>query len=247
MDYNIKDSENAEKKTVLEEVYDEIQEADILANNMDVTAAEEKEMEMLGNIEIPETFTPCKNKEDISASDLCLSTSAVVERIGIAHRNVVLRYTNAFYDILTVRKDPINNRYLYTEESVKQLAFIMNDVKNSGRSFRQELEFLNSYDGKKVMSVASDNIGALEKMFNQMQDNIVKANALQLQGIKDELRQGLERNQMLLEDKSISELEERMEKQEELLRTIIEQKDEEIRSLKNQLEQKKKPFWPFGR
>ena len=46
MDYNIKDSENAEKKTVLEEVYDEIQEADILANNMDVTAAEEKEMEM---------------------------------------------------------------------------------------------------------------------------------------------------------------------------------------------------------
>ena len=229
-----------EPEAITEDVFGET--SDI--SDMDT---DEKEIEMLGDIEIPDTFTPCLDKDNIPVQELILSTRAVVERLGIAHRNVVLRYTNTFYDLLSVKKDPLNDRYLYTEESVKQLAFIMNDVKNSGRSFRQELEYLESYDGRKMMSVASDNVGTLEKMFNQMQENIIKANNAQIQEMRNELREGMHLNRALLEDKTLSQLEERMEKQEELMRTIIEQKDEEIRELKMQLEQKKKPFWSFGK
>lgn len=191
-------------------------------------------------IEIPKTFQPCKNKDEIPEKDLYLTTAAVTKMLGISHRNVIIRYTGAFYDLLAVKKDPINNHYLYTEESVKQLAFIINDVRNSGRSFKLEKEFLESSDGKKVMSVASDNVGTLEKMFTQMQQNIIESNNAQWKEIRTLLSEAAAPT---IEDKSLIQIEERMSKQEEILKTIVEQKDEEIRLLKEQLAQKKKPFW----
>lgn len=211
--------------------------------------AENEKTEFHEKIEIPSEFKPCKNKDDIPMQDLCLLTGTVTEKlgaIGVTHRNTVLRYTGAFYDLLTVKKDLTNDRYLYTEESVKQLAFIINDVKNSGRSFKQELEFLQSRAGAKVMAVASDNVNVLEKMFNQMQNNIIRANSAQIQEMYQELRSHLdENNAALLEDKRTTQIEERMQRHEEILLSIVEQKDEEIRELKEQLElaKKKKPFW----
>ncbi len=210
---------------------------------------EEKSDPCEKKIEIPSEFKPCKNKDDIPMQELCLLTGAVTERlsaIGVTHRNTVIRYTSAFYDLLTVKKDLTNDRYLYTEESVRQLAFIINDVKNSGRSFKQELEYLRSHDGAKVMAVASDNVNVFEKMFTQMQNNIIQANTAQIQEMYQALLSHLdENNAALLEDKRTAQIEEKMQHHEEILLSIVEQKDAEIRELKEQLEQakKKKPFW----
>jgi len=216
---------------------DDVSEPDVNEEQINTSLNEENEDI---KIEIPKVFKPCTNKDEIPEKDLYLTTAAVTKLLGISHRNVILRYTSAFYDLLAVRKNPVNAHYYYTEEAVKQLAFIINDVRNSGRSFKLEKEFLESSEGAKVLSVASDNVAVFEKMFNQMQSNIIAANNEQFKELRSLLSETIGPR---LEDKSLIQLEERMERQEELLQGVIAQKDEEIRLLREQLERKKKPFW----
>ena len=128
----------------------------------------------------------------------------------------------------------MNSRYMYTEEAVKQLAFIMNDVRESGRTMKQELEYLQSKTGGKVMNLAANNTQVMEQLFNSLQRNIIESNKQLL----------LSSNEQMLEDKkemtdAITSLERRLEEQQFNLKQMLDMKDEQIETLKKQLEESK--------
>jgi len=123
---------------------------------------------------------------------------------------------------------------MYTEEAVKQLAFIMNDVRESGRTMKQELEYLQSKTGGKVMNLAANNTQVMEQLFNSLQRNIIESNKQLL----------LSSNEQMLEDKkemtdAITNLERRLEEQQFNLKQMLDMKDEQIETLKKQLEESK--------
>ena len=123
---------------------------------------------------------------------------------------------------------------MYTEEAVKQLAFIMNDVRESGRTMKQELEYLQSKTGGKVMNLAANNTQVMEQLFNSLQRNIIESNKQLL----------LSSNEQMLEDKkemtdAITSLERRLEEQQFNLKQMLDMKDEQIETLKKQLEESK--------
>lgn len=201
--------------------------------------AEKKEYDIISNdipeIEIPDYFEAfTKDKDEIPAGEAYLTTSEVVQRLNASHRNVVIRYTSTFFDILAVKQNKMNSRYMYTEEAVKQLAFIMNDVRESGRTMKQELEYLQSKTGGKVMNLAANNTQVMEQLFNSLQRNIIESNKQLL----------LSSNKQMLEDKkemtdAITNLERRLEEQQFNLKQMLDMKDEQIETLKKQLEESK--------
>lgn len=158
-----------------------IEEDRVVSTSETVNMGDEEEtIGVIPEVEIPEEFTPWKNDENDPdrnslASKATLSSTMVAERLGINHRNVILNYTNAFYDYLAVYRNLINNRFYYTEEAVKQLAFIINDRANNRRTIKQELDFIQSSYGGKAMNMVSNNLDTMEAVLNQMQNNIITA------------------------------------------------------------------------
>lgn len=227
----------------VENVTDEERELDEqLETTVDQNEVLEGEV-FLDKIEIPDEFTPCLDKETISKKDAYLSTGDVKTMLGVNHRNVVLRYTTAFYDFLAVYRDPVNSRYRYTEESVRQLAFIINDVKNTRRTIQQEIDFLTSKAGGKLLNVATDNVSVMEQLFETMQNNIIESNRRMLQESQQQLISHFEdSSKALLESKdesdSLKKLEQRLEEQQYTLQSIVQQKDREIEELKKQIKDK---------
>lgn len=204
-------------------------------------------------IEIPEEFTPCSNKEELGASAY-LGTNDVANMLGV-HRNIVLNYTNAFYEFLSVSKNPQNNRFKYTEESVKQLAFLINDRRNNSRTLKQEKDYILSKTGGKAMNIATRNVETLEKMFNTLQENIIENNKQMFQQMLAEnnllLSQLNEENSKaiaLLESSGEStkqQYEEQLRKQEEEYDKIIIDKNKEIEELRKELAEKNKKRFLF--
>ena len=110
----------------------------------------------------------------------------------------------------------------------------MNDVRESGRTRKQELEYLQSKTGGKVMNLAANNTQVMEQLFNSLQRNIIESNKQLL----------LSSNEQMLEDKkemtdAITSLERRLEEQQFNLKQMLDMKDEQIETLKKQLEESK--------
>lgn len=202
-------------------------------------------------LEIPDEFTPCTDKEAIR-DEAILNTSVVAQELGV-HRNVVINYTRDFYDYLAVYKNPANNRYKYTRESVKQLAFLMNDRLNNRRTIKEELEFIQTKTGGKVYNMAVNNTLVFETMFNAMQKNIIESNKQMIEDSTKAIIQQLSASEQLRIETSEREKEliQRMDRQEEKLMELIDEKNDEIERLREEIrerdekQKKKKKFFPW--
>lgn len=189
-----------------------------------------------GKIEIPDEFIPCADKENLTGA--YMSTSEVADILGI-HRNIVLYYTNIFYEYLSASRNPSNGRYRYTEEAVRQLAFLINDRMNNNRTLKQEYSFIQSKIGAKTLNMASNNVEMLEQMFNSMQYNIIESNKKMFAESSKALLEQIEGvNRLRLEQNNeskdaIERLEKKLDVQEERYRELFEEKNREIERLNN--------------
>lgn len=152
------------------------------------------------NIEIPSDFIQYDKDKSEDLSEMTIPSRLAEQTLGLS-KQTLINYTKTFYDILAVWQNPINRYYNYSELGLKQIAFIVNDRRNSGRTMAQEKEFMMSKLGKKVGNLAIDNTNTLESMFNQMAESIIAAQTDNMKRILD-LQNGL-----LLEQKDAQKAE----------------------------------------
>ncbi len=232
--------------------------------DLDEDAAEEvQETEtysgpVVANIEIPDQFTAYTDKEEVAATAI-YSTGRVAKKLGV-HRNLVRAFAENFYDVLPVVKDPSNNQYKYTEEAVRQIAFLINDRLDNHRTIQQEADYINSTLGRKTTSLATNTAMAFETMFNAMQATLFENQNKHHEEQMSAIREGLLGNEQLrLEDKSsmeamqnefasqMSELRQQMERleqkqdqafaeKEKQLSEALSSKDKQIMELQAKLE-----------
>lgn len=197
---------------------------------------------VFSKIEIPEEFTAYTDKETISR-EAHLTTGEIAQMLGV-HRNNVINYTNVFFDYLAAVKNPLNNRYKYTIDAVKQLAFLFNDRLNNNRTMRQELEYIQSKVGGKTINVATRNVETLELLFNTMQNNIIESNRQFLAKNMNIILKQLQVNEQLRiesadrEKESFEKIEQKITEQKKLFEELISEKNQEIEKLKTELQEK---------
>lgn len=261
---NNTDIQSDEKKIIAEEENDKP-----LSSSADSDLDEEEAQEtetysgpVVANIEIPDQFTAYTNKEEVAATAI-YSTGRVAKKLGV-HRNLVRAFAENFYDVLPVVKDPSNNQYKYTEEAVRQIAFLINDRLDNHRTIQQEADYINSTLGRKTTSLATNTAMAFETMFNAMQTTLFENQNRHHEEQMSAIREGLLGNEKLrLEDKSsmeamqnefanqMSELRQQMERleqkqdqafaeKEKQLSEALSSKDKQIMELQAKLEAKEK-------
>lgn len=232
-------------------------ENDIL-DDVDIEYIGMDDVTISSQIEIPEKFIPCKDKDSIDYGLYYHTTGDVAVQLGV-HRNIVLNYTNTFYDFLEVTKNPMNGRYKYTKNAIKQLAYLINDRLNNHRTLKQELDYIQSTSGAKTMDLAVRGPEAVEKLFNNMQDAIIENMKQLMDNNNQAVMKYLQTSEQLrLEDlesekKTYKILEERITEQEAIMKEILYDKNKEIALLKNKIQEqeeqlkKKKRLFSFGR
>lgn len=199
--------------------------------------------------DVPDEY-PYNSDED-KENEYIYKTSKVAEYLGI-HRQTLIQYANTFKEVLDIQKTSPTGDRLYSNKCISQLAFIINDMTQSGRSKSQELTYLKSKYGSKNMEIAVTGPEGVAQMFEEMQaalllslENAQKQNMQELLKAFDERTKILEDNRTALSD-----YEQKLEVQEQRYTEALKLRDDEITKLQKQLDQtkaelenQKKPFW----
>lgn len=222
-----------------ENIEDDFEEMDELENEPEDDKLED--IQVVSRIEIPNEFVPHGDPNDLAGP--FYKTSYVAEQLGV-NRQTVIRYARMFKEYLAIRINPVGERQ-YTDESIKQLAFLINDRISNGRTLPAELEYIKGKYGSRDLKLASQPMQVFEEMFNVLQDNIIKNNSMLMQQMMDESQKRIEESNSVLE-----KLEERFERQDEAYSAALSAKDREIERLQtalqekeNELKSRKKRFW----
>lgn len=193
----------------------------------------EDDVEVLGKdnftptIEIPSNFPKSEKEKSELSKEMTIRTGDAAKKLGV-NRNKLIHLTRFFYEIIDVVQDPSNSYYQYTESSLKQLAFIINDMINSNRSKQQEKDFLLTELGGKVTNLAINNTKTLETLFSQMTESIIEANR---QTISTEM--GKQSNLLLENKDNVASTESKLD---EIKALLSGQQNEEIAKLKSDVE-----------
>lgn len=247
---------------------EEMQKEDLLEHELDnENDSSVDEVEII-SVPIPDTLSEVKEPEELKGP--FYRTGEVATKFGI-DRQTILRYTKVFQEFLSVKQET-NGYFLYTEDAIKQIAFIQHDRQKHNRTFPAELEYLRSQYGSRDRKLAMGGAVALEEvlkaateLFATQTREIIKAEMdKQMLAIEsrehslDEMSQKFdEKNREILEKNQelLDRLNQKMERQEEAYTTALLGKDKEIERLQQQLQEKEaalneatsKKRWFFGK
>ncbi len=180
-------------------------------------------------IDPPDVFVPCDYVDNLEGP--FYKTQYVADKVGV-DRQTVINYANLFEDVLAIRRKPSGDRE-YTEESIRQIAFLINDKKTSGRTLTQEADYIKSRYGKQDFSLAAGGVRALEQFFDEMKDALLNEQ-------KSMFEELLSSNKLLIEKQNQADekILVRLDEQAERYEKVIESQQDEIIALKKQLDEK---------
>lgn len=223
-----------------------------LKDNQDMTGSDGTGILQAGDTEViqnvPDEF-PQTDENDMDMAHL-YKTQQIADKLGV-QRQTVINYARFFEEILDIQKTSNGDR-MYSDKCLSQLAFILDDKARSGRSNQQELAYLKSEYGSKSMEIATNGVEGLSKLFNEMQSSLLHAIEETQERNKREILSALEKKSQMLEDthSSAAEYEAKLDEQARRYSDALQKRDDEIdtlqkelRSLKDELEEQKKPFW----
>jgi len=207
-------------------------------DNLNNFSEEEFEADVVVNV--PEEFP--KTTEEDTQGEHPYKGNQVAEKLGVT-RQTISNYARDFGEVLDIEL-LVNGTRLYSDKSIQQIAFIYEDMKQSGRDRVQELRYLRTSIGQKSMELATTGTEGMMKLFTEMQNSLLQSIQMvgesQQQGQKD-LMEALKYRADLLEKNEETEkrymeaLERRDAENEQLLKRV--------RELEEQLEERNKPFW----
>lgn len=180
-------------------------------------------------IEPPDEFIPCVGDRDYLEGPF-YKTQYVADKVGV-NRQTVINYANIFEDVLAIRKKPSGDRE-YTEESIRQIAFLLHDKTSNNRTLQQEAEYIKSRYGKQEFNLAAGGIQALDKFFTEMKESMLSEQRAMFEEVLSSNRQLLEKR-----NETDAMLMHRLDEQAERYEKVIESQQDEIIILRKQLEQ----------
>lgn len=176
-------------------------------------------------VEPPEEFVPCRDHDDLEGP--FYKTQYVADKVGV-NRQTIINYSNFFDDVLAIRRKPTGDRE-YTEESIRQIAFLIQDKKRNNRTLQQEAEYIKNRYGKQEFELAAGGVRALEKFFDEMKESMLSEQRAMFEEVLSSNRQLLEKR-----DETDAMLIHRLDEQAERYEKVIENQQEEIINLKKQ-------------
>ncbi len=216
----------------------------------DTVEVNESEPDVLaGEVEPKEIEIPSEyiyyNNEEISEAEAYMGTTEAAKKLGI-HRNSLYGYCRSFGDLLAIKENTDNGYIRFTDKSIKQLQFIIHDLRQNNRTYEQERAFLESKAGRKSANMVVETNTTIEAMFNQMQKNLMEQQKQLIQEqaamISETVASRLSEKQeaLLLSDKQISESYGNLEKQVVEIQSEMQKMGEQITAKDNQLLEKEK-------
>lgn len=183
-------------------------------------------------VEPPEEFEPCAvNRDDLEGP--FYKTQYVADKIGV-NRQTIINYSNFFEDVLAIRRKPGGDRE-YTEESIRQIAFLIHDKQSNNRTLQQESEYIKKRYGKRELELAADGVRALENFFDEMKEALLSEQRAMFEEMLSSNKQ------LLLEkrDEADVQLLQKLDEQAERYGKVIESQQDEIIALQKQLEEQR--------